>query len=298
MFWAEKYRPTGIQDIFGQDALVAEIQAIIDGKAPMQHYLFYSPEPGTGKTSMAYALASDLDYTIHKFNASSKKQRGIEFIEEDLAPMTRIGQYEMIYFLDEADQLTSAAQSALTGVIEDSQGWFILTCNNLQKVTPYLQSRCQVRRFMPINEKAMWKTLTHISVEEGLQVPSEHLERIILTHNGDLRNAIGALQAYGTIPEENREQFTLGLGAGEVDCLKVLSFCFKMVCVEDAVTEMKKATTIKDAIDAVFKVAMNSSVNPEKKMIVVDAAITARRDLLMGVEEEFVVWDFCRRLST
>ncbi len=89
--WATKYRPRYLDDVVGQTEIVAEMRAIVLDEMPMQHYLFYSPEPGTGKTTMALALAKELGYQVVMFNASSKKQRGIEFIEETIIPATRSG---------------------------------------------------------------------------------------------------------------------------------------------------------------------------------------------------------------
>ena len=57
--WAVKHRPD-LQWVVGQPAIVQEMEQIVDENAPMQHYLFYSPEPGTGKTSVALALANEL----------------------------------------------------------------------------------------------------------------------------------------------------------------------------------------------------------------------------------------------
>ena len=121
--WWEKHRPATLDGFMGQQEIVEEIRLILEGKAPMQHFLFNSSEPGTGKTTLAYIVAEVLGWQLHKFNASSKKTRGIEFIEEYIIPMSRIGQWETIFFLDEADRLTPQAQDALKGVIEDAQGW-------------------------------------------------------------------------------------------------------------------------------------------------------------------------------
>ena len=67
--WNEKYRPQTVGDVLGQDAITNEFKAIVSGKSPMQNYLFYSREPGTGKTSLAWALAKEMNWLIHKFNA-------------------------------------------------------------------------------------------------------------------------------------------------------------------------------------------------------------------------------------
>ena len=208
--WFAKYRPTDFSDVVGQETIVAELQSIGEGSAPMNNFLFHSPEAGTGKTTCAHALAKQLRHTIHVFNASSKKTRGIEFVEEDIIPLARSGMWETIILLDEADRLTIQAQDALKGVIENATCFFILTCNDLTKVSPWLQSRCQLRHFKPIDEESMKETLIRIAVSEALTVGGVHLNAIIKRHRGDLRNAIGCLQAYSTFKtEDDRERFIL-----------------------------------------------------------------------------------------
>ena len=42
MIWWEKYRPKTIDNFVGQRTIVQEVCRIIEGDAPMQHFLFYS----------------------------------------------------------------------------------------------------------------------------------------------------------------------------------------------------------------------------------------------------------------
>tara|TARA_R100000278_G_scaffold26745_1_gene24505 strand:- start:1215 stop:2114 length:900 start_codon:yes stop_codon:yes gene_type:complete len=294
--WAVKHRPATIDEFVGQQHLIDEFKAITEG-APMQHYIFYSPEAGTGKTSLAYILAKALGYQIHKYNASSKRQRGIEFIEEELAPMTRLGQYETIFFLDEADQLTPAAQSALKGVIEDSQGFFILTCNDLSKVSTWLQSRCQVRTFVPLTDSEMFVRLHQVDAREGYKTSTEHLDMIIDAHKGDLRNAINALQAYHSIPEDKREAFLISATAPMLPADTILRLCFKEQNVAEAVKQIGSLGDLRKKIDIIFKAGLDSHAQPVSKLKLVRVATQAQRDLLDGVESHYVVWDFCRGLA-
>ena len=295
--WAVKHRPKWMAQFIGQEHLRSEFEEILNNGAGMQHYIFYSPEPGTGKTTMAEMIAHNLGYHIHRYNASSKRQRGIDFVEEELAPLSRLGQYETIFFLDEADQLTEAAQSALKGVIEDAQGYFILTCNDLTKVSRWLQSRCQVRTFKPISNEGMTQRLRVIAEKESLSLTDTQYERIVRAHSGDLRNAIGALQAVASLDEDERDTFTLSLDAPLVDAEKVLRLCFKERSVDAAVKEMGSVSRLKDAIDVVFRYGIESEAKSDSKLKLVDAATQARRDLLAGVESHYVIWDFCRRLA-
>ena len=295
--WATKHRPSTLAEFVGQEHIVNEFANVIVDLKSMQHYIFHSAEAGTGKTSLAHILANQLGYTIHMYNASSKRQRGIEFVEEELAPMTRLGQWETIYFLDEADQLTPAAQSALKGVIEGAQGYFILTCNDLTKLSPWLQSRCQVRTFQPIGDSQMFLRLHQVDGREGFATSNDDLDKIVDCNKGDLRNAINTLQAYHTMPEENRQQFLLSISEPEVDAAKILTLCIKEKQVEEAVKCMGTPVNLRKTIDAVFDYGINSPAKSESKLLLVDAATQAQRDLLSGVEAHYVMWDFCRRLA-
>jgi len=294
--WATKHRPTTLGEFVGQKAISREFDSIMGELKPMQHYIFYSTEAGTGKTSLAHILAKQLGWQIHMYNASSKRQRGIEFIEEELAPMTRLGQWETIYFLDEADQLTDAAQSALKGVIEGAQGYFILTCNDLTKLSPWLKSRCQVRVFEPLEDNAMLKRLQEVEAKEGFASSLSHLNDIVKANKGDLRNAINTLQAYHSIPIDAREQFLRSISEPEVDAARILTLCLKEGRVEEAVKLMGQ-DNLRRTIDAVFKYGVSSPAKSQSKLLLVDAATQAQRDLLSGVDEHYVVWDFCRRLA-
>ena len=296
--WATKHRPTSLYGIVGQHEIVNELTAIVSGKAPMQHYIFYSPEAGTGKTSVANALARDLGWQLVVFNASSKKERGIDFIEETIIPLTRSGIKERIFFLDEADQLTDAAQSALKGVIENANGIFILTCNNLTKVSRWIQSRCQVRTFKPIPHDAMVGRLRAIVAQEGMRSHLsgglETLDIIAKAHAGDLRNAIGATQAYVGMVVPDQERFLDSLITPELNYKLLLRLCF----LENGFDEALKMFVgeVREQVRGTFRYAVGSGANAESKMQVIEAAVVAERDILNGVDAEIVRHNFIRML--
>lgn len=293
--WVEKYRPNELIDVIGQQTITDEMKPILEGKAPMQHYLFHSVEPGSGKTTLARVMAHQLGYQLHEFNASSKRQRGIAFVEEDVMPLSRIGQYETLFLLDEADRITPQAQDALKGVIENAQGYFILTCNDLNKVSPWLKSRCQVRTFSPIDDEAVFERLKHICVQEAVEMTPDELNIIVKRHKGDMRNAISALQAASYMTGTVRQSFLLSINHSDVDSAKLLKLCFKDNDVTNAVKLM--GADIKNAIDVVFDFAVNGKASSENKMKVIEAAIVSRRDLINGVPNEYVAHNFCRMLG-
>ena len=286
--WVD-YRPQW-QELAGMDEIKTHLHPYTAFDMP--HLLLSSPQPGTGKTTFAYALADRLDVPIHLFNASSKRTRGIEFIEEDVAPLARCGR-EMVILLDEADQLTPAAQSALKGVIENAQGYFILTCNDLSKISEWLKSRCFVCNFKPISEEDMMERLSVIAGKEGVKVTSPQMRMIIEAHNGDLRNAIGALQVYASMNDEQAERFLLSLSGNGVPTQEFLyhaftdsdfDYCLKILAPHSPRISVKE----------IFKFGMESKGQTNNKLKLLDAAVTAERDFLLGVDENIALANFVR----
>ncbi|MAR83296.1 MAG: hypothetical protein CMF55_00675 [Legionellales bacterium] len=291
MLWANEHRPSSFDELVGG---VKELDHLAEN---MQHLLLHSRGAGTGKTTLAHVLANTLGYPLHVFNASSKKTRGIAFVEEELIPLTRAGNYKQIILLDEADQLTPEAQSALKGVMENAQGFFILTCNDIRKVSKWLQSRCLTIEFRPIGREPMMERLQYICGVEGVTITESQLGIICDAHEGDLRNAINALQAFASFDEAyEASNFILSLVEREFDASSFLKLC--MVEKDEIIAiPMLKEQEARGAILKVFEYAMEKApLSQQKKLQVVDAAITAERDALNGVNEDIIKANFVRML--
>lgn len=288
--WALKYRPT-MDEIVGQDDI---INAIGNG---MQHMIFYSPQAGTGKTSMAHALAKRHDMTLHIFNASSKKTRGIEFVEEELLPMSRTGNWRQIFLLDEADQLTPAAQSALKGVIENAHGWFILTCNDLSKVSVWLQSRCRVLKFNPITLEDMHKRLHAIQESLQINIPLTHRSIICDTYKGDLRGAINCMQAYYYASDQNKFIMELGDSSFNLQSFKELVFPKNKTSLQDnliVIFDLFKGHDVRAVIRFIFKELITSDISNDDKLSLINASVISERDIIDGVDEQIILANYIR----
>lgn len=118
-----RYRPKDMSDLVSHEDIISTITRLIDaGKLP--HLLLYGP-PGTGKTSTILACAHKL-YGKHfssmvlELNASD--DRGLDVVREQIKEFasTRImfSSAPKMIILDEADNMTAAAQAALRRVIE------------------------------------------------------------------------------------------------------------------------------------------------------------------------------------
>jgi replication factor C small subunit len=102
-----------------------------------------------------------------------------------------------IIILDEADEMTSEAQTALRRIIEDSSKTtrFIIICNYLSQIIEPIQSRCVVFHFTRLAKEDVIDYLKKICEKEGVKYEEKALEQIYTATSGDLRHSINILQA-------------------------------------------------------------------------------------------------------
>jgi replication factor C small subunit len=196
--FTEKYRPKTF-DTLVMDADKKElIKRYIQNPKAVPHMLFYSRTPGTGKTSLAKVIIRALGCDYLSVNSSD--DRGIDAVREKIKQfcITRSTKEEMkrCIFLDEADGMTPQSQEALRNMMEtyESNVFFILTANNINKVKEALQSRCEKITFAYPDKKAVADYLEHICQKENMDYSIDGLMKLIDLNYPSIRDCVLVLQ--------------------------------------------------------------------------------------------------------
>ena len=268
--WVEKYRPTKLSEIVNQTEIIGSLEALIKDPTDMPHLLF-SGSAGVGKTTTALCLSRQIlgeyakDCTLD-LNASD--ERGIGMVREKVTKFSRFaGMVDVpfkIIILDEADEMTSDAQTALRRIIEEAAKIcrFILIANNVSKIIQPIQSRCAAFKFTSVSEEGIIARLEEIAKKEKVKTDKNGLKAIYEYTEGDLRHAINLMQAtasLGGITDKNVKVSTGLTKTSDVDEILKIALSGKVVEAREKMIElikvygMSESDFLKYLNSAVFK---------------------------------------------
>jgi len=203
MLWTEKYRPSKISQVIGQEHFTLDAQTWIEEK-DMPNILIYG-KSGNGKTTAGIILGKEIlgeDFEGNFFEINASDDRKLETVRNKIKEVARSASLGSVPFrmclLDEMDGMTTDAQNALKRIMErySSNVRFIITCNDRNKIIFALQSRCANYHFKPLSNENMLSVIQKILVKENItKFSTSELESFIYAMNGDMRRAITEIQA-------------------------------------------------------------------------------------------------------
>jgi putative ATPase len=190
----ELLRPKNLKDFVGQENLVGKdgiVKKLLDSSAKDNFFpslVFWGP-PGTGKTTLARIIATNLKREFYEFSAVNAKITEIQkaIVESKNSP---------IVFLDEIHRFNKAQQDKLLPHVE--HGDIILigatTENPSFEVIGPLLSRCRVLILSQLSEKDLLKILTR-ALNQVKKKSTKDAEKFLLeASNGDARVMLNVLE--------------------------------------------------------------------------------------------------------
>jgi DNA polymerase-3 subunit gamma/tau len=198
---ARKYRPTGFDEVVGQEHITTTLKNAIDNNKLAQALLFCGPR-GVGKTTCARIVARLINgfeekaetNSLNIFELDAASNNSVEDIRnliDQVRYPPQFGKFK-VYIIDEVHMLSNAAFNAFLKTLEEPPSYaiFILATTEKHKVIPTILSRCQIFDFNRIQISDIAKHLGVIAKHEKIKVEEEAMHLIAQKADGALRDAL------------------------------------------------------------------------------------------------------------
>ena len=201
--WTEKYRPTTLAEVRGNDKARDALQEWADTWDSHREAVILHGAPGIGKTSAAHALANDMDWPTIELNASDSRTKDvIEKVAGEAAKsgtLTAGGTGRRLVIMDEADNIHGNADRggarAITSLVKEANQPMILIANEFYEMSNGLRNNCQDIEFRDVGKRSIVPVLRDVLRQEEITFDDDALTEIAEMNDGDLRGAIKDLQA-------------------------------------------------------------------------------------------------------
>lgn len=281
VLWTEKYRPRTLDEVVGHDEIIKRLKSFVEIGNCME-FLFSGP-PATGKTTAAIAFARDLfgeNYRRNFEELNASDERGIDVVRtkiKDFAGTSPIPPATFkIIFLDEVDELTTAAQGALRRTIEKYHETcrFVLSCNYDNKLIAPIKSRFMSFHFAGLRDEDMKKLVYRICSAEDLIIDPQAIDLLVELSDKDTRIILNTLQVCALL--------------GQSIDMQTVQNTFQ-VPDKNQVREMMRLA-IEGDIPQSFEIATNHIINSGfdlKRVLKMMVAVTPSFELNPGIMSKF-----------
>jgi DNA polymerase III gamma/tau subunit len=202
----KKYRPTEFKEVRGQ-TVTAQISKLIRNKKFPHATLFAGPS-GCGKTTLARIIRDKLGCSDSDFNeVNCADFRGIDMVRDirsvmNLAPIS--GEVR-VWLIDEAHQLSGAAQNAILKILEDtpSHVYFILATTEPEKLLKTIRTRCMTFNVSALNYQDAEGLIKSVCEQEDVELSEDVVDALIKHGEGSPRQTLVLLDSIINIEDED-----------------------------------------------------------------------------------------------
>ncbi len=212
MQWVEKYNPTNLKEVVGQQEVIKKVLYWFDNWKPGKKALLLYSRTGCGKTSIAYALASQLDYEILELNASDfRDKEHIKNIIGSSSKQASLFKKAKIILIDEVDGISGREDygglSEVIRCIKESSHRIILTANDpWNSKFSSLRRGCELVQLNELDILTILNVLKRICINEKINFSEIALKNLADLSKGDLRAAINDLQSIAETKKQISEK--------------------------------------------------------------------------------------------
>jgi len=203
---AAKLRPKNISDMVGQGRLLSEESPIsrMARSGKLHSFILWGP-PGCGKTTLARALANELDVNFREFSAVISTLKDVREVVKQAKEERKLTGRQTILFVDELHRFNKLRQDAFLPHVED--GTIILigatTENPYFSLNSALRSRLTVYKLEPLAQDDLkvlaGRVIEHFNDGKSdgdipYTIPGDVLGLLLNLAGGDARTLIGTLE--------------------------------------------------------------------------------------------------------
>jgi replication-associated recombination protein RarA len=199
----EKYRPQRIADFVGLDKIKKIMGKL--AAAPFNSAWFFLGPSGTGKTTMALALAAEMPAELHHIASKECTLETVQAIARQCHWMPRMfSDWQPckmhLVLVDEADQMSYPAQLAFLSLLDSTafppNTVFIFTGNDITNLEARFMSRCRLLEFSSYgiskDASALLERVWDAETDNPVERPN--FARLIKEANNNIRESLMRLE--------------------------------------------------------------------------------------------------------
>jgi putative ATPase len=195
---AERLRPKNLDEVVGQDHLTGPggpLRTAVE-KGRIGAVVLWGP-PGTGKTTLARALAAEMEGEFVPLSAVTSGVKEVRAALDAARERLKFQGRPTILFVDEVHRFNKTQQDTLLPALEEGLVDFVgaTTENPSFEVTAPLLSRSHVLRLQPLSEEDLTALLDKGREALKVEVSPEAGAYLLRLSGGDGRRLLNALEA-------------------------------------------------------------------------------------------------------